>query len=97
MDSPHDHRHRPQGDDLEFHVLELPKLAKPVEELAGGLDVWLYFLRHAEMMDTDALPATLQQPLVVRDLEELKMLSQTDLERERYEPGARRSWTRTRW
>jgi flagellar biosynthesis/type III secretory pathway protein FliH len=36
-------------------------------------------------MDADALPAPLQQPLVVRALEELKMLTQTDLERERYE------------
>jgi flagellar biosynthesis/type III secretory pathway protein FliH len=37
-------------------------------------------------MDTDALPVAFQeQPLVLRALEELKMLSQTDLERERYE------------
>jgi uncharacterized protein with von Willebrand factor type A (vWA) domain len=37
------------------------------------------------MMDLDALPAALQQPVTVRALEELKMLTQTDLERERYE------------
>ena len=37
------------------------------------------------MMDTEAVPAALQQPLVLRALEELKMLMQTDLERERYE------------
>jgi flagellar biosynthesis/type III secretory pathway protein FliH len=36
-------------------------------------------------MDTDALPAALQRPLIRRALEELSMLSQTDLERERYE------------
>src|SRR5438132_13173652 len=40
---------------------------------------------YAEMMDTEAVPAALQQPLVLRALEELKMLTQTDLERERYE------------
>src|SRR5437588_13037057 len=41
-------------------------------------------------MDTEALPVALQQPLVLRAVEELKMLTQTDLERERYE--ARRKW-----
>ena len=30
-----------------------------------GLDIWLYFLRHAEKMDPDALPAALQRPLVL--------------------------------
>jgi hypothetical protein len=42
-------------------------------------------LRNAAMMDTEALPAAFQKPLVVRALEELQVLSQTDLERERYE------------
>ena len=73
-------------EDLEFHLLELPKFTKSADELASGLDIWLYFLRHAPKMDTDALPAALaQQPLVRRALEELKMLTQADLERERYE------------
>src|ERR1700727_1599904 len=47
--------------------------------------VRLYFLRYAEKMDTEALPPALQRPEVLRALEELKMLTQTDLERERYE------------
>jgi flagellar biosynthesis/type III secretory pathway protein FliH len=34
---------------------------------------------------TAALPAALQQPLVMRALEERTLLTQTDLERERYE------------
>jgi predicted transposase/invertase (TIGR01784 family) len=72
-------------DDLAFHVLELPKFTKPAAELANSLDIWLYFLCHAEMMDTEAVPGALQQPLVLRALEELKMLTQTDLEREHYE------------
>src|SRR5438105_3272522 len=78
--------HFPFTEDLEFHILELPKFTKPVTELATGLDIWLYFLRHAEKMDTEALPAAFQQqPMVLRAMEELKMLTQTDLERERYE------------
>jgi predicted transposase/invertase (TIGR01784 family) len=78
--------HFPLTGDLEFHILELPKFTKSLAELSSGLDFWLYFLRYAEMMDTEAVPSVLQQqPLVVRALEELKMLTQTDLERERYE------------
>jgi len=78
--------HFPLTDDLEFHLLELPKFKKSADELASGLDIWLYFLRHAAKMDTEALPAALsQQALVRRAVEELQMLTQTDLERERYE------------
>ena len=77
--------HSPLTDDLEFHILELPKFTKSAGALTSGLDIWLYFLRHAEMMDTEAVPPALQQPLVLRAFEELKMLTQTDLERERYE------------
>jgi predicted transposase/invertase (TIGR01784 family) len=83
-------RHFPFTADLEFHVLELPKFTTAAAELASGLDVWLYFLRHAEKIDAEALPAALDRPLVRRACEELKMLSQTDEERERYE--ARRKW-----
>src|SRR6202011_2574576 len=75
----------PFTEDMEFHILELPKFTKSPTELRTGLDIWLYFLRHAEKMDSEALPAALQQPLVFRALEELKMLTQTEEERERYE------------
>jgi predicted transposase/invertase (TIGR01784 family) len=78
-------QHFPFTCDLEFHVLELPRFTKSAAELRTGLDVWLYFLRHAAKIDPEALPAALDQPLVRRACEELKMLSQTDLERERYE------------
>jgi len=73
-------------EDIELHILELPKFKKTADELDTDLDVWLYFLRHAAMMDTDSLPAAFQQrPPVLQALEELKMLAQTDQERERYE------------
>ena len=77
--------HFPFSEDVEFHVLELPKFTKSAAQLESGLDIWLYFLRHAAKMDTEALPAALQRPLVVRAMEELKMLAQSDVERERYE------------
>jgi predicted transposase/invertase (TIGR01784 family) len=76
----------PLSEDMEFHLLELPKFTKSADELQSGLEIWLYFLRHAEKMDTEALPMALhQEPLVQRALEELKMLTQSDIERERYE------------
>ena len=70
--------------DVEFHILELPKFTKSLAELESGLDLWLYFLRFAEKIDTEALPTALRQPGIVQALEVLKMLTQTDIERERY-------------
>lgn len=80
-----DRHHFAMSEDIEFHVLELPKFTKTLTELSSGLDVWLYFLRFAEKIDAAALPAALQQPSILRAVEELKMLTQTDIERERYE------------
>jgi predicted transposase/invertase (TIGR01784 family) len=78
--------HFPFTKDLELHILELPKFTKSATELSTELDIWLYFLRHVEKMDRDALPAALEKhPLVRRAVEELIVLAQTDLERERYE------------
>jgi predicted transposase/invertase (TIGR01784 family) len=78
--------HFPFTGDLEIHILELPKFTQSAAELVTQLDVWLYFFRHAETMDTDALPTVIQHhPWVQRAVEELQMLAQTDVERERYE------------
>jgi predicted transposase/invertase (TIGR01784 family) len=82
--------HFPLSDDVEFHLFELPKFNKTLTELRTGLDIWLYFFRHAATIDTEAIPDILKQPLVVRAVEELKVLAQTAEERERYE--ARRKW-----
>jgi predicted transposase/invertase (TIGR01784 family) len=72
-------------DDLEFHVFELPKFTKKADDLRNRMEVWLYFLRHAAMMDMDLLPESLRVAPVLRAFEELKMLTQDELERERYE------------
>src|SRR5207247_1692686 len=71
--------------DIEFHIIELPKFVKTLADLDSDLDIWLYFLRHAAKIDTDAVPQVLQRPMVLRALEELKMLAQSKVERERYE------------
>ena len=79
-------RHRfAMSQDIEFHILQLPKFTRKLAELTGALDAWLYFLRYAEMIDTAALPAELRQPSIMRAVEELTMLTQSDIERERYE------------
>ena len=80
-----DRHHFAMTEDIEFHVLELPKFTKTLTELSSGLDIWLYFLRFAEKIDAAALPAALRQPAILRAVEELKMLTETDIERERYE------------
>ncbi|HJT34953.1 MAG TPA: PD-(D/E)XK nuclease family transposase [Pirellulales bacterium] len=58
---------------------------KTVEELATPLDRWLYFLRHAQEIDSDALPDCLDVPEVRRALGDLVMITQSELDRERYE------------
>jgi len=70
---------------FEFHILQLPRSTRKLSELTSPLDAWLYFLRFAEKIDTAALPAELRQPSIVRAVEELTMLTQSDIERERYE------------
>jgi len=77
--------HFPLTDDLEFRLFQLPRFTKSAQELSNSLDVWLYFLRYAEKIDTEELPVGLDFPLVHRAMEELKMLAQNDQERELYE------------
>jgi predicted transposase/invertase (TIGR01784 family) len=80
-----DRHHFPMTEDLEFHFLELPKFNKGLDDLKTGLDVWLYFLRHGEMIDDAALPAVLARPTIIRAVEVLRMITQSDIEREKYE------------
>ncbi len=63
--------------------LELPKFTKGLDELKTGLDVWLYFLRHGKTIDETALSAVLARPIIVRAIEVLKMITQSEIEREK--------------
>jgi flagellar biosynthesis/type III secretory pathway protein FliH len=49
----------------------------------------LYFLQHAEELDTEHLPEQLQVTEIRQALEELQMLSKDQLEREEYEARLR--------
>jgi predicted transposase/invertase (TIGR01784 family) len=70
---------------LSIHVVELPKFRRTAEELNDPLDVWCYFLVHGAHLDTDDLPAALRTLPVRRAMEVLQMLTQSELERERYQ------------
>jgi predicted transposase/invertase (TIGR01784 family) len=69
----------------EIHLLELPKFRLSAEALQDPLGQWLYFLRHAEGIDTDVLPPTLQAPEIRRAFEELIMVTQSERDRAKYE------------
>jgi predicted transposase/invertase (TIGR01784 family) len=72
-------------EDLEIHIIELPKFQKTLAELEPDLDFWLYFLKNGEELDADALPAELDRWEIRKAMGVLKMLAQSDVERELYE------------
>lgn len=70
---------------LEIHLLELPKFRRAAAELVDPLDAWCYFLVHGAELDTDQLPAALDTPPIQKAMEVLTVLTQDEIERERYE------------
>ncbi|MFO7905319.1 MAG: Rpn family recombination-promoting nuclease/putative transposase [Pirellulaceae bacterium] len=70
---------------LDIHLLELPKFGSKVEALEEPLDFWLYFFQNGEELDADALPAPLARPEISEAMEVLKVFTQSDVERDRYE------------
>jgi hypothetical protein len=53
--------------------------------LKTPLDAWLYFLRYAETLDSETLTLTLNTEEIRRAVEELKMLTQVNIQKEIYE------------
>lgn len=72
-------------DQLELHLIELPKFDLPLEELTTDLDCWLFFLRHGSELDLASWPNQLAEPTLQHAAQELSMLTQDDIQRERYE------------
>ena len=72
-------------DDLAIHVIELPKFTRTLEELRTPLDFWLYFFKNGAGLDADALPEAMNRPEQRKAMGVLKMLAQSDVERELYE------------
>jgi predicted transposase/invertase (TIGR01784 family) len=73
------------SDHQSIHVIELPKFQRSADELVDPLDVWCYFLKHGAELDTDRLPRALDTPAVRRAMEILTMMTQNELERDRYQ------------
>jgi predicted transposase/invertase (TIGR01784 family) len=69
---------------LQIHVIEFPRFLKAVDNLSGPLEQWVYLLRNAEQMDPGHLPESLDQTVYAIAMQEWNMLTQNDLERERY-------------
>ena len=90
-------------DDLEIHILELPKFNKAPGEIETALDGWLYFFRHGPELDPADLPGLIDRPEIRQGLEGLMELSHTGIEREIYEErmkarrdeATRQHWYRT--
>ena len=72
-------------DRLALHILELSRFRKDLDDLTTSLDRWLYFLRHGEDLDAEAVPMSLDVPEVRWALGDLFMISRIDPERELYE------------
>ena len=72
-------------DDLQIHVLELPKFTKTPRELVTGLDRWLYFLKHGQDLDPAELPGEIDSPEIRQAMEGLMELAQTDIEKMIYD------------
>ncbi len=66
-------------------MIELPKFAKQLEQLAEPLDFWLYFLKNGAELDAEALPPEMGWAPIRKAMRVLTMLTQNALERELYE------------
>ncbi len=75
--------------DILLVVLELPKFNLAAEKISNQLEAWLYFFRHAHHLDSEDLPKPLSNTKIQEAIEELIMLSQDDLEREKYRARVR--------
>jgi predicted transposase/invertase (TIGR01784 family) len=73
------------SDQVAIHMVELPKFNQAPTQLTTGCERWSYFLRHGEELDVDRLPGPLQTPAIRKAMEVLRMLTQSELEREKYE------------
>lgn len=78
-----DHTMIPLIDDIEVHVMELPKLEKCEVPVGGGLINWLLFLRGVEPEHWEVL--TVNEPMLKKAMTTLEFLSQDSQTRMEYE------------
>ncbi len=63
----------------------MPKFRRELASLQEPLDFWLYFFQNGKELDADVLPDPLARPEICQAMEVLKVFSQSELERDRYE------------
>ena len=80
------------SDHFGIHIVELPKFALGEDEVRTPEHRWCYFLKHAETLDPARMPASMNDPAVMKAMEVLMRISQDALERDRYE--SRLKWER---
>lgn len=78
-----DHTLIPLIEDIEVHVMELPKLPQQPLLKAGSLSNWLLFLKGVSPDQEEVL--TMNEPLLKKAMETLELLSQDEQTRIEYE------------
>jgi predicted transposase/invertase (TIGR01784 family) len=78
-----DHTLIPLIDDMEVHVMELPKLDAYEVPVGGGLVNWLLFLRGVDQTNWEAL--TVNEPMLKKAMNTLEFLSQDAQTRMEYD------------
>jgi predicted transposase/invertase (TIGR01784 family) len=73
------------SEQMQMHLLEIPKFKMAHDELRTPLEGWVYFLKHGAELDPEQLPLALHRPDYQQALEEMKMMTKDELERDIYE------------
>ena len=77
--------------DFSFTFLELPKFNKRIDELATGLEKWMYFFKHAETTQEEELAQIAGNDIVIYEAyKALNRFSMSDEELNSYEQSEKR-------
>jgi len=79
-----DHPNLRLTDPFSLHTIELPKFQVTAEHVATKLDQWCYLFNHAEELESSGIPATLTDEAIKQAIEAMKVMFQTERERELY-------------
>ena len=73
------------SDHFSLHVVELPKFRRGADEVGTPFEGWCYYFQHGATLDPERMPAALDRPPMRKAMEVLMRMSQSEIERERYE------------
>jgi len=78
-------RNVPFSKDAEIlHTIELDKFHATAEQVGTVIERWCYFLKHAAELDPAALPRQLETPAIVRAMEVLMRIRESEQDRQAY-------------